>query len=86
MDCCVKLGIVELSEHFARICRFLYRDATILSAVGEESGHREAQEFWGGVLSLSGLPQASNLSRPHRKLSTLVVALCAGRHGISRSR
>jgi len=39
--------VVQLNEHFARLCRFLYRDATIVEKPGIESTEPyETQEFW----------------------------------------
>lgn len=43
----VATEIVPLSEHFARLCRFLYRDATIIEKSGIESNEPyDTQEFW----------------------------------------
>ncbi len=39
--------VVQLTEHFARLCRFLYRDATIVEKPGIESTEpHKTQEFW----------------------------------------
>jgi len=43
-------GTVELSEHFARLCRFLYRDASVIEESGiEHTKPYETEEFWGVV-------------------------------------
>ncbi|WP_419589523.1 hypothetical protein [Thiolapillus sp.] len=43
----VATEIVPLSEHFARLCRFLYCDSTIIEKSGVESNEPyDTQEFW----------------------------------------
>ncbi|MCW8966484.1 MAG: hypothetical protein OQK82_07350 [Candidatus Pacearchaeota archaeon] len=41
---------VDLSEHFARLCRFLYRDATVIEKSAIELAEPyKTEEFWGVV-------------------------------------
>jgi hypothetical protein len=41
---------VKTSEHFARLCRFLYRDATVeVLSHDDERDHNAAEEFWSAV-------------------------------------
>lgn len=60
------MDFVDISEHFLRVSRFLYLDATIeAEQQTEERDHHAAEEFWQGVaepLHLAGSIESINVT------------------------